>query len=406
MSNIQVPISKVIPGMYLVKLSSSASGEFFKEYGFLMALQYDIDALIKDGVKVVQVDTEKSTVSCEGIELEVKATAPPVIEKPIKKEVKEVEFSIELKAVKQLRKDTVKRLKNIFLSSIKGGPLKQDEISSIVGDSHDSILRNSHASLAIFHNGVQKGDLENHSFNVMSLAIMLGERAGLSDNEIDVLGSAALLMDVGWRKLSPDLFSTSSTYTDDEFNIVKSHVDISVEILEKGNIDSEVVGLVAKHHERIDGSGYFSYQGEADIPLMCRILSIADHYNSRVRGYYDRPSMIPSSVLKEIYAGAKNGSHDARLTQLLVQLVGIYPVSSVVQLNTKEKGVVTKINWRDSINPTVTVYYDRKGIPLPKAVPLDLSKQDKSSPKIRKIHSLVNLKDLKSDPANVLSFVV
>ena len=66
------------------------------------------------------------------------------------------------------------------------------------------------------------------------------------------------------------------------------------------NIAPEVVGLVAKHHERMDGNGYFSYHGDNDVPKMCRILSIADHYNSKIRGYYDSPAMIPSSVLKEI----------------------------------------------------------------------------------------------------------
>lgn len=407
MSIIEVPIDKVIPGMYLVGIDVSWIGSSFVKHRFLINLKLDIDTLKNDGVNLVDVCTEKSTVPCEGLGFKVKQiTSNEVSAKPAKKVIEPIEFQKEIDTAKTLRKETVDNLKKIFLSSKEGHPIKQEDITSIVNESHDSILRNTHALLALFHSDGQQTDLENHSFNVMSLAIMLGERVDLSDEEISHLGSAALLMDIGWSELPIELFKNGSPYTDEEFEIVKTHVDIGVDILEDGNIPSEVVNLVAKHHERSDGNGYFSYYEENDVPLMCRILSMADHYNSRIRGYYDSPPMIPSSVLKDIYTKAKKGSHDVALTELLVQLVGIFPVSSAIQLNSGEKGLVTKVNWRDAMNPTVTLYYDKFGKKIPRPITLDLSRQDKSSLNVRKIKTLLNINDRGVDPANLLHFNV
>ena len=404
MSIVEVPIDKVIPGMYLEGVDIPWEKCSFVDPGFVIALKIDVDKLVSDGVKVVYVDNAKSSVSCVGFE-QVKTTKATTAE-PAKKTLEPVEYDEEVETVKHLRKETVDNLKKIFLSSLDGEPVKKEQIDSIVTDSHDSILRNTHALLAMFHLDDQQSDLENHSFNVMSLSLMLGERVGLNDDEISILGSAALLMDIGWSKLSIDLFKNGSSYTDEEFEMVKTHIDFSVDILEEGDIDPEVVSLVAKHHERMDGTGYFSYHGDHDVPLMNRILSIADHYNSRIRGYYDSPPMIPSSVLKEIYGKAKNGSHDERLTQLLVQLVGIYPVSSAVKLNSGEKGIVKKVNWRDAMFPLITVFYDRYGKKLPRPIDIDLSKQDKNSSNIRKIEKLLNLKEKGVDPAGVLVFKI
>ena len=406
MSIIEVPIDKVVPGMYLVGIDVSWIGSSFVKHRFLINLQLDIDTLKKDGVNVVDVNTEKSTIPCDGLGFKVKkTTSKPTSTTSDKKNIEPVEFTKEIDSAKTLRKETVDNLKKIFLSSKEGKPVKQEEISSIVNESHDSILRNTHALLSLFHSEGQQSDLENHSFNVMSLSIMLGERVDLSEEEISHLGSAALLMDIGWSELPNDLFKNGSPYTDEEFEIVKTHVDIGVDILEDGNIPPEVISLVAKHHERTDGRGYFFYE-ENDVPLMCRILSMADHYNSRIRGYYDSPAMIPSSVLKDIYTKAKKGSHDVALTELLVQLVGIFPVSSAIQLSSGEKGVVTKVNWRDAMNPTVKLYYDKFGKKMARPLNVDLSRQDKSSLNVRKIKTLLNVNDRGVDPANLLHFNV
>ena len=405
---VQVPIDKVVPGMYLVGIDVSWKGSSFIEHEFLIQLKLDVDTLKSDGATLVDVDTEKSNVSCDGQGFKVKTAAaqtPSPKPNPVrKKSIAPVEFDRELDAAKEFRSETVDSLKRIFLSSKDGNPIKQEEIKDIVSGSHDSILRNSHALLSLFHSREQDSDLENHSFNVMSLSIMLGEKLGLSAAEISHLGSAALLMDIGWSELPPDLFKNGSPYTDEEFELVKSHVDIGVDILEDGNIPSEVVNLVAKHHERMDGCGYFSYREEHDIPVMCRILSMADHYNSRIRGYYDSPPIIPSSVLKDIYSKSKKGSHDVSITELLVQLVGIFPVSSAVQLTSGEKGVVTKVNWRDPMNPTVTAYYDKFGKKLVRPIKIDLNRQDKKSLNVRKIKGMLNLNEPGVDPAGLLQF--
>lgn len=227
----------------------------------------------------------------------------------------------------------------------------------------------------------------------------------LNETELLWLGTAGLLMDIGWTKLPLDLFENISIYTEAEYSLIQKHVDYSVEILEKSGFEPEVVDLVVKHHERVDGSGYYAgYVGE-EISLSSRILSLIDYYNSKINGYYNSPSAIPSTALQEVYQKAQKGSYDVELVELLIKMVGIYPVSSAVQLNTLEKGVVLKVNWRDALKPMITIYYNKNGLPLMKPMIIDLNKQLETQTQ-RSIKSVIDPRNPKHDPENLLVFAV
>ncbi|MEO5344390.1 MAG: HD domain-containing protein, partial [Gammaproteobacteria bacterium SHHR-1] len=275
-------------------------------------------------------------------------------------------------------------------------------MARIVEETHDSTLRNAHALLNLFHLSNRYDDLATHCYGVMSLALMLGQRMDLSDDELSMLGSASLLMDVGWSRLPKQLLKNLVPYTEEEYAQVQTHVDLSVELLESAAVDNQIVDLVAKHHERLDGSGYFSQYRGADVPLMAQIMSLADHYDSLIKGYYDSGPVIPATALKQIYLAGQKGSHSMELVELLIQLVGVYPVSSAVQLDTGEKGLVTQVNWRDALRPKVRIFYSKQGLNLMKPMDVDLYQKDRSDG--RKIAKVLDPSDPRQDPQGLLGY--
>ncbi len=329
-------------------------------------------------------------------------TAPIVTEE--RKVLKATGIASELETAKKLEAESKRKIKSAFEAvNAEGEKIDVESLVALVDQAHDSVLRNANALLALFHKKHDGNIFVDYAFNCMSMALLLGQRMDLSDKELSYLGTAALLMDIGWFKLPPALFNQGMAYTDQEYELVQQHVDYSVEILEQAGFDSEIVDLVVKHHERIDGTGYYSNYTAEDIPLGAQILSLVDHYNSQVLGYYDSSSVIPATALRNIYKNANKEQHDVSLVELLIQLVGIYPISSAVQLNTKEKGVVTKVNWRDALMPSVSIYYKQSGESLltPKVVDLFRSKDTEQA---KKITCVLNPKNTKHDPAQILNF--
>ena len=395
----KIPIDQLKIGMYLVGLDVSWMKTPFVKHRFMIDSQKKLQSLKGLGIKVVEIDIDKSAYD---FNLNSKQTIVP--SEPTIKKIKPNSLSKEINFSKSLESQSKRQMKVIFdtLQTDKKADIKG--LLNIVSQSNDSILRNGQALLSLFHANKRGDLLIDYAFNTMSLALLMGQRMDISDQELLDLGTAALMMDVGWLMLPTQLFQQPYPYSDNEFDLVKQHPDLSVDLLEASNFDSSVVGLVAKHHEHIDGSGYYGYTVE-DIPLAAQILSLADHYNSQVMGCYDGQKIIPATALRNIYKKISDGSHDAGLVELLVQLLGIFPISSAVQLNTQEKAIVTKVNWRDALKPTISIFYNKSGEALMKPSNVDLFKQNESQVQ-REIKKVLNPLSSIDDPAGILIYSI
>lgn len=401
MSVKRVPVEKLFPGMYLVGLDVSWIDTPFLKHKFMITTAEEIKKIRGSGAKFAEIDLSKSKLPKRKAASPPKPTQPPSAPEP--EPAKTTELDKEVVMAKSLRQVAKKSLNNAFSAAQDGGDIDPASLTALVEESALSLTRNGHALLNMFHESPKGASLINHAFNVMSMAVMLGSRFELPEQELLHLGTAAMLMDVGWAKLPLELFENPSMYTDAEFNEVKKHVDYSVELLERNKFDPEVVNLVSMHHERIDGSGYYSnYRGD-EIPLGCRLLSLADLYNSKTKGYYDSPSALPVTALRDVFQRSKDGLIDAQLAEMLIRMVGIYPVSSAVLLNTGEKGVVSKVNWRDGRKPIVTIHYNDRGSHMSRPQKVDLFTQLDPQNE-RAIVSVLDPNKPSDDPYGVLGF--
>ncbi len=123
-------------------------------------------------------------------------------------------------------------------------------------------------------------DTNTHNYRVTYYALRLGEAIGLPRNEMRNLIMGAFLHDVGKIGIRDPILLKPGKLTPQEFDIMKTHVPLGVDILEQSSWISGARDVVEFHHEKYDGSGYPKELKGDEIPLSARIFAIADVFDA------------------------------------------------------------------------------------------------------------------------------
>lgn len=119
-----------------------------------------------------------------------------------------------------------------------------------------------------------------HSMNVSRYAVILAESLGMNDTEIEIVRDAGLLHDIGKISIPEHILKKTSQLTDEEYCIMKTHVENSTKMIRYLPDMDYVIPAVVGHHERYDGTGYPRGLAGEEIPYMARILTIADCFDA------------------------------------------------------------------------------------------------------------------------------
>jgi putative nucleotidyltransferase with HDIG domain len=145
---------------------------------------------------------------------------------------------------------------------------------------------------------------ENHSYRVSIYASRIAEALHFAPERIEDVRSAALLHDIGKLEVSREVLHKAARLTQVEFAEIKTHVDRGIALLEPvGGSLRRVIPIILAHHDKFDGTGYHSTQGD-DIPLESRIISLADVYDSLTSDRPYRKAMPPFEVREMIVKGS------------------------------------------------------------------------------------------------------
>jgi len=242
----------------------------------------------------------------------------------------------------------------------------------IVGELAESVIRNPDA-LTCFTQLKKKDEYTAlHSLRVCILALAFGRHLGLERDELNLLGLGALLHDIGKMKVPNEILNKPGALSDYEYALMKSHVPRGVEILDKTpGIPRPAIEVARCHHERYSGSGYIGGLKGDQIGLFGMIGGIVDCYDaiSSDRAYH--AGMSAHAALKKMYEWRNRDFHPA-LVEQFIQCMGIYPIGSVVELNTGEIGVVVAMNRVRRLKPRVALVLRADFSPLPGATTVDL----------------------------------
>jgi len=155
---------------------------------------------------------------------------------------------------------------------------------------------------------------QNHSNRVAFYAGSIGSHLGFDEKRVDDIRAAALLHDIGKLETSRDILYKAASLTPEEMGEMRKHVKKGVAILEPvGGSLSRVIPIILAHHERHDGSGYESLEGEK-IPLEARVLAVADAYDTLTS---DRPyrRAVTSFEAKQLISAGTGTSFDPKVVE-------------------------------------------------------------------------------------------
>lgn len=139
-----------------------------------------------------------------------------------------------------------------------------------------------------------------HSVRVNTYSVMLGKRLGLSWQELKILRLGALLHDIGKIGIRDRTLLKAGALTEAEYDEVKKHPEIGVSILKPSPTFDVLLPIVGYHHERYDGKGYPHGLKGQEIPLMARIVTLADAFEAMTSNRLYRKSRTIKSALNEI----------------------------------------------------------------------------------------------------------
>ncbi len=247
-------------------------------------------------------------------------------------------------------------IQELLFDAKLGRALKLGDAKRVVRGLAESVIRNPDALMCFAQLKRKDEYLALHSLRACILALALGRQLGMTRTQLEVLGLAALLHDVGFIKVPDELLRKSTPLTEAEDAVVRRHVAWGVEIVSGiGHVPPAVTEIIAQHHERFDGSGYTGLRGAA-ISDAGTIVGLVDHYDEITSARPGHDALPPHTVLMKMY-GWRNTLFKAELVEKFIQCLGVYPIGSTVQLNTGEVGVVAAINRQQRLKPHVMLVY-------------------------------------------------
>jgi len=208
-----------------------------------------------------------------------------------------------------------------------------------------------------------------HSVNVTVLSLLLGRAMGLSQTELQDLGMAAFLHDVG-KQLIPErvrLFNTG--FSIPEIHLYQEHVKHSVELGQRMGLSAAVLQSIANHHEMVDGSGFPKRALGTALSRPAKILALVNRYENLCNPRNPASSLTPHEALALIFAQLKS-RYDGVVMSAFIRMMGVYPPGSLIQLLDDRFGMVMTVNSSRPLKPRILLH-DAK-VPMHEALIVDL----------------------------------
>lgn len=201
-----------------------------------------------------------------------------------------------------------------------------------------------------------------HMVNVCLLSIALGQAIGLRRDQVTTLGLGALLHDVGKVNISRDILQHVGSLSEEQWRIVQKHpVDGAGLVLSTGEgLYHPAATVVLEHHAAYDLSGYPALTQRPHPSLPSRLVSVVDCFDAVTSRRAYRSPAQRRDALEILEAGAGHG-FDPKVVRVFLTLLGLFPVGSLVQLESGEVALVVRNHERLLARPTVMVVLDAGG---------------------------------------------
>jgi HD-GYP domain-containing protein (c-di-GMP phosphodiesterase class II) len=370
----QIPVEELTFGMYISQLDRPWTETPFAFQGFVLKSDKQLDVL-KKYCKHVFIDIEK-----EERPEAAKVTAADLAKvrgTTVYKEAASVE--VELPKARTAYVSTTVVMRELSRAVEIGNAIDSSRSHEAATQITESVVRNPDAMALLTKLQENSGATLSRAVGISVMMTIFGRFLQLPVEQIQLLGMLGLLQDVGKLKL-PAALAASGPANPEETELYRTHVNHSFRILgSTPGLPPELPGLASLHHERFDGSGYpRGLRGNA-IAMPGLIAGIVDTYDTLTAPRPFGESLSPGNALSILLKERGKQFHPA-LVEQFIQCMGVFPVGSIVELNSGEVAIVISQNMVRRMQPRIMVVQDAKGNRLLPYKMLDLMKEPKVGP--------------------------
>jgi HD-GYP domain-containing protein (c-di-GMP phosphodiesterase class II) len=403
--NKKVPASNIVIGMYISSLDRPWIDTDFLLEGFYVETTSDIERL-ETLCQFVYIDIELTK---QHVNIHLDDEKPSLLEK-IKTiattDVKDISFNrnesakipreriyeksssfaTEFRTANRLYKDISKTASQIFSDVSSGNKVNLTLVKRDATAVVDSVVRNPDAFLWLTR--LHEKDTHTHSRSLRTSiwAIAFARYLGLERFKLNDLSSALLLCNIGKAQLPIELLlKNEDMLTNEELLEYQKHIDYTLESLKiMGRTPQAIITIIRSHCERFDGSGYPMGLNVDEIPLLAQIAGLVSYYEEITNCRKQEDSLDPARAIEHLYT-LRNHLFMSDLVEEFIASIGIYPVGSVVELNSHEIAIIVEQNNENKLLPQVLILRDsqRKRVTLFKLLDLyQINQEEEIAPKI------------------------
>ncbi|HEX6735818.1 MAG TPA: HD-GYP domain-containing protein [Azonexus sp.] len=359
----KLPIDQLLPGMYVVDLHRRWLEHSFWRQKFTIRDTEQIVRLVEEGITEVSIDTAR------GIDLPPPEPPPAAsggdeIERHfvnrlerLKAKPATVSLGEERRRSARLIGEASATVADLMLAARSGREVDAARLEPVVGKMLESVLRNPDALAPLARLKTPDAYATEHAVATAALVIALGHQQGLPEPELEKLALGTMVKDIGQSALDARLITKPGMLSQSEYAVVQSHVEEGLSVLQATvRLAETSVAVVLEHHERYNGYGYPYRMAGDEISAAGRMAAIVDAYDAMTSDRPYRPAVSPSLALRMLYD--QGGSQfDPELVAAFVRTVGIYPVGTLVMLESGHLAVVEEIHHDNIRSPVVRVIY-------------------------------------------------
>lgn len=265
-------------------------------------------------------------------------------------------FDAEVKQARHLLESGRAVVEAMFSEARLGRSVDTEAATPLVEALCESVLRNPHALISVARLKTADDYTYLHSMAVAGLMTALARQMGLPEDEVHAAAKGGLLHDMGKAVTPREVLNKPGSLTEAEYTAMRRHPEDGHRLLVESGVDNTAaLDIALHHHEKMDGSGYPHRLSGDQISRMARMAAVCDVYDAITSDRPYKRGWCPAESLKRM--ASWTGHFDPVIFQAFVKSLGIYPVGTLVRLQSQQLAVVIEQAPGALLKPRVRVFH-------------------------------------------------
>ncbi len=380
----KIKVADLKSGMYVHELNCSWIDHPFLYNSFKLQTAQEIEKINECGIQYLYIDTNlgfdtnEQPDAKDDIHRNLNATLLELGRNPRSQPSKQVTLEEEVVQAKQIYQEASDIVQNTLQDVRVGKQVELEKLEPVVSAVTESIFRNPDAILSLLRiKQVDKYTFQ-HSVAASALLISFCRDLGLQRSLIEQVGVGGLLHDIGKMKIPKRLLNKPGKLSEKEYSVMKKHVNYGSELVADIKGISQVsANIVAEHHERCNGSGYPNSLSGDGISLYGQMAAIVDVYDALTSNRIYHQKAEPTAVLKKLLLWSDH-EFNKSLVHQFIRTIGIYPVGSLVRLDSGYLAVVIEQHHENLLYPKVRKIFNTRTNSFVTPIDMDITKIESS----------------------------